>query len=135
MQDKTTESAGPTPAQKFKDRAQQALVDTTKSIVEAWTETLPPTHRYHEGDQAIAISTKGARQHATEEEILNFARRLLNRDWGDIAYQQDIDRNDYHACMERGTVFGIYTASDRAKLWAMQSHRYIPPTIMLPDER
>ena len=83
----------------------------------------------------MAIATKGAREHASEEEILIMARNLLDRDWGAVKYQDDIDQNERNSRTERGTVFGIYTAQDGTTLWTMQSHRYLPPTVMLPEER
>lgn len=119
----------------LKEKAQEALIEQDKPVVQAWQDQMTPTQQYHENPDSVAISTRGARHHATEEEILAFSHRLLQGDWGELRFAEDIGQNEYHSCMERGIVFGIYTTQDGAQLWAIQNHRFHPPTIMLPEER
>ena len=122
-------------AQEFRERAQGALRDRGAKIDEAWRRDLPATHRLIENDDVIAITTKGARLHATDGEALTMAGRLLAGDWGNIQFAEDRDQNDMNLKRERGLIMGIYTAADGADLWVMQSHRFVPPTVMLPEER
>ena len=122
-------------AQIFRDTAQQALKNPQVPIETAWTQGLPSTHRLLQNEDVVAIATDGAQRHASEDEILTMARSLLDRDWGTVQYQDDIEQNERNSRRERGTVFGIYTAQDGTILWTMQSHRYLPPTVMLPEER
>ena len=83
----------------------------------------------------MAYSTPGARKHASEDEILDMASRLISGDWGNMVYQEDIAQNEHKASLDTGLIFGIYTAQDGAQLWATQGNRFTPPTIMLPEER
>ena len=124
-----------TKTEEFKARAQQSLIDQTMSIEEAWTRHLPESHRIIENEQAVAISTKGAQAHASDGEILEMAARLMAGDWGEVEYEEDRGQNEYNSWHERGIIFGIYRAEDGTKLWATQSHRFVPPTVMLPEER
>ena len=124
-----------TRAEEFKARAQQSLIDQSMSIEEAWAMHLPDSHRIIENEQAVVIGTRGAQAHASDGEILEMAARLMDGDWGDVEYEEDRGQNEYNLCHERGIIFGIYRAGDGTKLWAMQSHRFIPPTVMLPEER
>ena len=124
-----------TRAEEFKARAQKSLIDQTMSIEEAWTRHLPDSHRIIENEQAVAIGTKGAQANASEGEILEMAARLMAGDWGEVEYEEDREQNDYNSRHERGIIFGIYRAGDGTKLWAMQSHRFVPPTVMLPEEQ
>ena len=122
-------------AQDLKDKAHRALKDQRLPIVEVWTAHLPETHHYHENQHAVAISTPGARRHASEQDILDMAERLLSKDWGIIEYPEDIEQNNSRSSQEQGTIMGIYRAADGTTLWATQGHRYQPPTVMLPIER
>lgn len=122
-------------AEDFARDAQAALIDQSRPVREVWQSRIPPGHQLHEDHRGFAISTAGARAHASEELVLEMARRLLAGDWGLIQYQQDRDQNDRHAKQERGAIMGIYEAPDGTTLWALQSHRFLPPTIMLPEER
>ena len=122
-------------AEEFRARAQQLLIDQTMNIEAVWSRNLPDSHRIIENEQVIAISTKGARAHAEDGEILKMADRLLDGDWGEVEYQEDRDQNERNVQRDQGTIFGIYSAGDGTKLWAMQGHRLVPPTVMLPEER
>ena len=124
-----------TRAEEFKARAQQYLIDQTMSVEEAWTRHLPDSHKIIENEQSVAIGTKGARAHASDGDILEMAARLMAGDWGEVEYEEDRGQNEYHLWHERGIIFGIYRAGDGTKLWATQSHRLVPPTVMLPEER
>ena len=121
--------------EEFKARAQQSLMDQTMSIEEAWTRHLPESHRIIENEQTVTISAKGAQVHASDGEILEMTARLMAGDWGEVEYEEDRGQNEYNLWHERGIIFGIYRAGDGTKLWAMQSHRLLPPTVMLPEER
>ena len=97
---------------------------------------LHPGHvLYHDGPQHLAITTEGARQHLNDEQIWALYRRFIKQDWGNIRFQEDIDRNGRNAKRERGILLGIYHAPDGTEVWIQQNHRYAPPTIMLPEER
>ena len=124
-----------TKTEEFKARAQQSLIDQSMSIEETWSRNLPDSHRIIENEQAVAIFTSGARAHASEVEILEMATRLMAGDWGEVQYEEDREQNGYNILHERGIIFGIYRAGNDTKLWAMQSHRFVPPTVMLPEER
>ena len=130
-----TGEPAPSQAEIFLAHAQNALIDRSRDVRDAWTENLPGSHRLHQDDRAFAISTQGARRHASEEQILDMAARLLERDWGGVQFQQDRDLNNHNRRRERGTIFGIYEAPGGTALWAVQSHRFTPPTVMLPEER
>ena len=129
-----TGEPAPSQAEIFLAQAQNALLDRSRDVRQAWTDGLPGTHRLHQDDRVFAISTQGARRHASEEQILDMAARLLEGNWGDVQFQEDRDRNGQNRRRERGTIFGIYKAPDGTALWATQSHRFVPPTIMLPEE-
>jgi hypothetical protein len=136
----TTQETGASPpenpkAQEFQARAQRALRDQRMTVQEAWMRGLPPTHRLLRNQEVYAIATKGAQQHASEEEILRMAGRLLNQDWGNIRFHADILQNEEKVRSDRGLILGICQAEDGTELWAMQSHRFVPPTVMLPEER
>ena len=122
-------------AQEFRQRAQAALRDPGMNINNAWTRDLPASHRLIENEDVIAISTKGARAHATEQEALDMAARLLSGEWGNVRFTEDREQNDANLKRDRGMIMGIYTAKDGTELWVMQSHRFVPPTVMLPEER
>ena len=136
----TTQETGDSPpenhkAQEFQARAQRALQDQRMTVQEVWMRGLPQTHRLLRNQEVYAIATKGAQQHASDEEILQMAGRLLNQDWGNIRFHADILQNEKKFRSDRGLIFGIYQAADGAELWATQAHRFVPPTIMLPEER
>lgn len=90
---------------------------------------------HHDGPRHLAISTEGARQHLNDEDIWSLYRRFIKQDWGNIRFQEDIDRNERNAKRERGILLGIYQAPDGTPIWIQQNHRYAPPTLMLPAER
>ena len=119
----------------FAKKAQTALKDQSRPVREVWRSRIPATHRLHEDSRCFAISTPGARAHADEQLILEIARRLLSGDWGMVDFQQDHDQNDRNAAQERGTIMGIYETPAGTRLWATQSHRFLPPTVMMPEER
>ena len=122
-------------AGEFRERAQRALRDPGADIETAWMERLPPSHQLTEDEDVVAISTKGARRHASQEEILGMAGKLLAGDWGEVGYEEDIEQNQANHGRDQGVIFGIYPAQDGKKLWAMQGHRFVPPTVMLSEER
>ena len=124
-----------TRAEEFKARAKQSLMDQTMSIEDAWSRNLPDSHRIIENEQVVAISTRGARAHAVDSEILRMAGRLMTGDWGEVEYEEDRELNERNFRRDWGTIFGIYRARDGTRLWAMQGHRMVPPTVMLPEER
>ena len=124
----------PSPSDAFREKAQAAL-KLDAQVTQAWMADRPGTQRLHRDANAYAISTQGARRHAQEAEILRMAARLLSQDWGDIEYQEDTLQNEENARRDQGAVMGVYQARDGVTLWAMQAHRFVPPTIMLPDER
>ena len=122
-----------TAAEKLREEAAKALEAEPAEVEEIWMATHPETHQLHRED-VYAISTDGAREHVDEAQIGDIARRFMAGDWGDIEYEEDREQNRHNIRRERGIVMGVYTAPDGKTLWALQHHRYVPPTIMLPEE-
>ena len=116
-----------TRAEEFKAKAKQSLMDQTMSIEDTWSRNLPDSHRIIENEQLVAISTKGARAHAVDSEILKMADRLIAGDWGEVEYEEDRELNERNFQRDWGTIFGIYKTRDGTRLWAMQGHRMVPP--------
>ena len=123
------------PAEQFRREAQSRLKSRHSNVLDEWTRRLPATHRLLMGPEAYALATKGATAHAEDAEIMQMAKRLLEGDWGDVAYAQDTAQSDANRQQEQGMIMGIYRAQDGTQLWATQSHRFVPPTVMLPQER
>ena len=122
-----------TAAEKLREEAARALGAEPADVEEIWMGTHPDTHRLHRGE-VYAISTEGTRDHLDEAQIDELARRFMAGDWGEIRYEEDRAQNRQNARRDRGIVMGVYTAPDGTTLWALQHHRYVPPTIMLPEE-
>ena len=123
------------PAEQFRKEAQARLTMRHTNVLEEWTRGLPPAHRLLMGPEAYAIATRGAAAHASDDEILVMAKRLLEGDWGQVRYAGDRAQNNANRQAERGMIMGIYPAPDGTMLWVTQSHRFVPPTVMLPEER
>lgn len=119
----------------MRKKTRDALTIPGLTVEQAWLHDTPDTHQLVEDDDAVAITTKGARKHANEKELLEMGRRLLDGDWGIVQFEEDRDQNEMNRRQPRGILFGIYSAPDGQEIWATQSIRFLPPTLMLPEER
>ena len=97
--------------------------------------TTPSGLTHHSEGDTAAVSTPGARRHATQEEILLMANRLLRDDWGAVNAPADVNINQQNRQKPDATVMGVYMASDGTILYAVQHHRDAPPLVLHPEER
>ena len=95
-------------------------------------QRLPPTHLLHRSDEVLATGTKDTRTHATGRQILRTAARPPAQDWGELNCQEAMDQNKRNSHREHGLT--IYPTPDGTRLWAPRPHRFVPPTVMLPEE-
>ena len=123
-----------TPADLIRNNAAQSLGIDPAMVEQVWIAHAQLTHQLHQ-DDVYAISTKGARKHADERKILEITRRFMADDWGEIEYREDIEKNQRNADRDRGIITGLYTVDDGTVPWVKQNHRFVPPTVMLPEER
>ena len=123
-----------TPADLIRNNAAQSLGIDPAMVEQVWIARAPLTHQLHQ-DDVYAISTKGARKHANETKILEITRRFMDDDWGEIKCREDIEKNQHNTRRDQGIVMGLYSVDDGTVLWVQQNHRFVPPTVMLPEEQ
>ena len=92
----------------------------------------PPEGHFKEGKSphGAYLTTPGARK-LPAADILTALDRFHQGDWGDIS-QEDHEANE-ESIREDGLVLASYQ-SGQTEFWVHQSHRNIPPTVLLPEE-
>ena len=95
----------------------------------------PPDHFQNEESPSGAyISTPGARRFPPEE-VHEALRRFSQKDWGELAAQDDHRRNDHNIRTREGTVLASYGQDGPIdRIWIHLGRHAQNPTVMVPEE-
>ena len=110
----------------------------TPTALDALTfvEIIPPRDHFQneESPSGAYISTPGARR-LPQEEVHEALRRFSQKDWGELASQDDHWINDRNIRTREGAVRASYGQDGPiARIWIHLGRHAQHPTVMMPEE-